>query len=661
MRAMPSFLIRLLGLALCVATGACAADSAGWLARAVSGEVRRLEERHRELERELAALPASPGTPTSTRLGWHSKVLHAADEIVWVQVDLGKVQPVDAVALVPAHGSAQEAEGAGYGFPLRFRVEVARDEKQEERETVADFTAADIPNPRDLPLVVDAAGREARYVRVTVTRPWPRRDDWVVALGELIVLAGGRDIAAACPVAASSSLTSLPAWEAANLTDGQSLLGPPVSREPSPTNGYLAVQEPRADLTKWVQVDLGREVAVDAVRLFPARPQDFADSPGNGFPARFRVDVSDDESFTSATDLFDATGEHFVNPGDNPVTIPGGGARARFVRVTATQLYNRGDASSFALAEMQVWSGGANVASGARVTALDRFEDPRFPRWQPVFLVDGFNSSNRIIPDGEWLAGLNRRRELGRQMADLEAAQAGAKDAALAFLAKSGAAATGGILLAAGVLLWRAREAKRRAVEDLRRRIASDLHDEIGSQLGSIALAAQLAARHAHEPGAARERLGEIERIARETSGAMHDIVWLLKPGSANLEELVARLRETAAMQLRDRPHRFEVAGAVTPRALSIEFTRHVYLLFKEALANAVRHSGAGSIEIRITVGDVRLVLVVSDDGGGFDPASARGNGLDNMRRRAQELGASLRVDSAAGKGTEITLDAPMR
>jgi len=140
-------------------------------------------------------------------------------------------------------------------------------------------------------------------VRVTVTKPWPRREDWVVALGELMVLSGAQ-----CGGGQSGQSVELagipPVWEAANLTDGQSLLGPSVAREPSPSNGYLAVQETQDDIVKWVQVDLGRSVGIEAVRLFPSRPQDFADTPGNGFPLRFRIEAANDATFANAVRLF---------------------------------------------------------------------------------------------------------------------------------------------------------------------------------------------------------------------------------------------------------------------------------------------------------------------------------------------------------------------
>ncbi|NJM55959.1 MAG: hypothetical protein HC841_08780 [Verrucomicrobiae bacterium] len=154
----------------------------------------------------------------------------------------------------------------------------------------------------------------------------------------------------------------------------------------------------------------------------------------------------------------------------------------------------------------------------------------------------------------------------------------------------------------------------------------------------------------------------EIERIARETNEAMHDIVWLLKPGSSNLAELLARMREAAAGQLRNLDYQFECPTDVAARPVTIAFTRNVYLLFKEALANIVKHSRANAVGIEITLRGGSLHLNLRDDGAGFDPASVpAGNGLANMRRRAGEIGATLRIVSAPGKGTTVILEAPVR
>jgi len=171
---------------------------------------------------------------------------------------------------------------------------------------------------------------------------------------------------------------------------------PPLPKgPPSPSNGYHSNVSPTADTEKWVQVDLGQPVALDEIRLIPARPTDFPDSPGFGFPARFRVDVGDDPTFVRPHRIADHTTADYPNPKDNVVAIRTDGKQARFIRVTANRLWLRTNDYVFALAELQALADGKNVALGKKVTAKDSFE---FGRWSARYLVDDFDSRHRL-PD----------------------------------------------------------------------------------------------------------------------------------------------------------------------------------------------------------------------------------------------------------------------
>ncbi len=172
------------------------------------------------------------------------------------------------------------------------------------------------------------------------------------------------------------------------LKDAAGLAGGPGS----PSNGYHSAIVADAEREKWVQVDLGRSRAIDSVRLVPARPTDFPDTPGFGFPTRWRLDVSDDPGFAAARRLAEHAAADFASPGDRPVEVPGGGVRARFVRVTATRLWPRTGDYVFALAELEVESEGENAAAGRPVEALDSIEAGR---WGKTRLVDGYTSRSR--------------------------------------------------------------------------------------------------------------------------------------------------------------------------------------------------------------------------------------------------------------------------
>jgi mono/diheme cytochrome c family protein len=179
--------------------------------------------------------------------------------------------------------------------------------------------------------------------------------------------------------------------------------------EASKTNGYHSHILPTPDHTRWVQVDLGAVVAIDEVWLTPARPVDFRDTPGFGFPARFRVEASDEPTFRAPRVVADHTSADFANPGDAPVIVEAKGAEARYVRVTATRLWKRDEDFIFALAELSVLAGGKNRAAGRPVASLDSIEAGL---WGRKHLVDGFDSRVRLPDSGPYRERAKLQQEL---------------------------------------------------------------------------------------------------------------------------------------------------------------------------------------------------------------------------------------------------------
>lgn len=647
----------LLLLSACVASLAppgAHAEEKRWLepvASALSRDYRQLADRDQKLRAELAALPQAPVSQQSERVGWHSLFARSANATKWLQVDLGREEKFDSVVLVPVDVAYGAHPGPGFGFPLRFRVEASDDAAFSEPRLLAAFDDADFPNPGNAPVFLSTPGTSAQFIRITATRLWPRDDLALFALGEVFVLRDGLNVAAGAAVTVSDAYNNPPTWEPANATDGQSVLGAPVAIMAAPGNGWHGRTMKSPDEMKWVQVDLGAEYPLDEVRLYPARPKDFPARRGFGFPPRFKVEASDDANFEHSVMLFDRTDGDFVNPAENPVVIPVHDVRARFIRMTATKLWERTNDYIFALAELEAYSGGKNVAFDAAVTSLDGIEAAS---WSRRFLVDGFNSQGRILEVGGWLRGLSRRREIEHEQGQIEQVRARQLAEFSAAVVRWSLAA---LAVIAGILAWwvrRRARIRKNEVEALRQRIASDLHDEIGSNLGTIALLSQLAQK---QTGTAQEDLAEINRVARETAASMRDIVWLIKPGAAEAEDYVGKLRETAARMLTGLEWQFEADASMGP--LSLEWKREILLIFKEALHNIRRHAAANLVTIRITHNEDQFEMRISDDGVGFNVNGATsGHGLASQQQRAQMLGGELNIESRPGEGTVVTLRA---
>ncbi len=214
-----------------------------------------------------------------------------------------------------------------------------------------------------------------------------------------------------------------------------------------------------------------------------------------------------------------------------------------------------------------------------------------------------------------------------------------------------GVAALAVALLAVG---YRSRVARLVALERLRVTVASDLHDELSSNLAGIAVAAELAA--ARSAAGERARLAEIRATALAMVDAVRDTVWAIDPEHDSVEALERRLRHAARALLGELPVVVEIKVAAG-LGLGMETRRHLYLAAKEMLHNVSRHAAATRVSLRFVADAREFRLEVEDDGRGFDPRrAATGAGLASLERRARKLGARLTVDSAVGRGTRIVL-----
>lgn len=210
------------------------------------------------------------------------------------------------------------------------------------------------------------------------------------------------------------------------------------------------------------------------------------------------------------------------------------------------------------------------------------------------------------------------------------------------------------------LLLHRFRVNRLLAVEHVRNRVARDLHDDMGSTLSTInILSAMASARIATDTPKAAGYVAKITENSQRMMEAMDDIVWSIKPSNDSMARIIARMREfaTSLMESKDIDLHVVVDDEVQDVKLNMEARRDFFLIFKEAINNAAKYSGATQVEVRVYRDAQRLHLVVADNGVGFDPATAdSGNGLGNMQRRAATMQAKYQLQSKPGAGTRIHL-----
>ena len=224
--------------------------------------------------------------------------------------------------------------------------------------------------------------------------------------------------------------------------------------------------------------------------------------------------------------------------------------------------------------------------------------------------------------------------------------------------------------------LYRYRVHRLLEITNMRTRIATDLHDDIGANLTRIALLSEVARRqtapeskHTVTEAVAdgndfeESPLVSVGRIARESVGSMSDIVWAINPEHDSLLDLTRKMRQHAdeIFTLRDIDLEFNAPDAREDLKLGANVRRDVLLIFKEAVNNAARHSRCTRVQIDFRLEAANLLLQIVDNGVGFDQSiETQGHGLRSMQRRAAALGGTLELHSNPAQGTCIRLRVPL-
>jgi len=213
--------------------------------------------------------------------------------------------------------------------------------------------------------------------------------------------------------------------------------------------------------------------------------------------------------------------------------------------------------------------------------------------------------------------------------------------------------------------LYRYRVQKIVDVERLRTRIASDLHDEIASNLTSIAMFSKIVEDTVQGrnllPEQHVELLGRITTLSQESVSKIRDIIWAIDPRTQTLSDLLQRVNDTSVAECLAHNIILYTQRAVDDRLpttnLLPEQRRHIWLVLKEAIHNAIKHASCSEIVIAATYSSPLLTLTIHDNGHGFDGSSGtEGKGLGTMRMRAEQLGGELLIETGKETGTRLTL-----
>lgn len=220
-------------------------------------------------------------------------------------------------------------------------------------------------------------------------------------------------------------------------------------------------------------------------------------------------------------------------------------------------------------------------------------------------------------------------------------------------------------LSAAGIvyIVQRIRIQRILAMEKVRKRIARDLHDDMGSTLSTINILSEMAKMKIDKDQQKTTEL--IEKISANSSRmmeSMDDIVWSINPVNDSMQNILARMREfaTTVFEPKDIAFTFRIEEQVKHVRLDLESRHDFFMIFKEAINNIAKYAESTTVLTEVLLHKSHLILRIADNGQGFDVNNTdAGNGLDNMRKRAEELKGTLAILSTPKQGTTITLEFP--
>jgi signal transduction histidine kinase len=214
------------------------------------------------------------------------------------------------------------------------------------------------------------------------------------------------------------------------------------------------------------------------------------------------------------------------------------------------------------------------------------------------------------------------------------------------------------------IVAYRLRIQRLKAIEHLRVQIAADLHDDVGSRLTKLAMITESTSA---SPGAA-ENLKKPLQLIGETTGeviqAMDEIVWTINPKNDTLEQLANYFFQYAQEYFQDTGVRcrLDFPASLPDMPIRTEERHNLFMAYKEALNNVLKHARATEVRVRLAVEERKLTVAITDDGAGFvpDSSSRTRNGLANMRRRLEVIGGRFMLESGPGEGTRVVLEAKL-
>ncbi|GAB5559007.1 MAG: hypothetical protein SynsKO_06540 [Synoicihabitans sp.] len=610
-----------------------------------------LEERLADIDHELGKLANYNLSGGIGSIGFRSSHYATEDQNEWVKIEFKEAVPLDQVVVVPAIRRDGKIGFQADGFPQAFRL-VAGTEEDPTGTVVAEYHKADNLLPRIAPLVIPCDGVVASWIRLEVTHLSLRNFDsrYALLLSEIMAFSGRKNVALHRPIQFPDKPESNPApgWPDSALVDG---FLPYLMASASGEKSIAYLGSPRGVEFPTLTLDLGTSHPISSLHLHAVDQSDTvpqAYTGDTGIPRLLWVEGANSPDFEEAKFLTELRHESPYDVG--PILMLNfPETECRYVRFTVMTpnfdaLYPQFP-SRLGFAEIELFSRDENVALHKSFTTNYPAENFR----PLVNLTDGRNFFGEILPVREWLNQLARRHELERERPTIVAelnlryGRQTTRVAQLSVLA---------IILGSGVIvtLLINRNRQQHAVAETRKRIAADLHDELGADLHALGLLSDLAVAAKSSPNKLVNLLRRIRSLTERTGKAARHCTNLLEVEDLH-RDVVNDVRNTSNRILTDLKQVVEIEGKDLLRRLSPRKHMDLLLFYQECLINILRHSGATQVHTHLRAVKGTITLTVTDDGSGL-----HGKTPTSLKRRARLLGADLNCRDAATVGSVVEL-----
>ena len=616
--------------------------------------VSQLEERLAEIDNELPQLSQLSLRGGVGAIGYRSAWWQGSEDNTWIEVQLDDTVSIDCVVLAPTIWRTSKDGFQADAFPPAFRI-VAGTENDPKGQVVAEFDEHDTHLPRIAPLVIPIEPMRAAWVRLEATELSTRYYDNYpcLQLAEFFVFSGTENVALHQTVRASSNITGIGgAWDQRYVVDGHSpyLMHSGRGMQSQPFKTETGERPP-------LTIDLQNSYPISRIRLHALEQDDTVpqvSAGGLGIPEHLKIWGATDAAFTDPILLFNYRKNSIYDSGPFiEFTCPE--QNVRFVQLLAQEDNNSMPLSPMefriGFAEVELFSSGKNVAEGKPA----QMEYTQLEWMRPLSaLTDGSNLYGKLLPIRQWLEELALRHELQteRPLIVAELNQRYAQQKQRLRLMTSLAIAA---VLIVGFLILIERNLRLKLVVRTRKRIAANLHDELGANLHAIGMLCRQADPAKQPPEMQSTILTRVREIAERTSESTRHCTNLLESNIIG-ENLAEELKRDASRLLDGLEHHIEFQGEAHFQRLKNRRRIDLILFHKECLANIVRHSQATRVDTLVCATKKTMTVSITDNGQGSlteVPAS--------LARRAKLMRAQVSIDHPSKDGTAITLTLKLR